>query len=47
MSPTDSPIAYPAEAEAFWVAQAELAAEKVGDEALERMTPAIWSKTAT
>lgn len=41
MSPTDSPIAYPAEAEAFWIAQAELAAEKVGDEALERMTPAI------
>jgi len=41
MSPTDSPIAYPAEAEAFWVAQAELAAEKVGDEALERMTPAV------
>lgn len=41
MSPTDSRIAYPPEAEAFWVGQAELAAEKTGDEALERMTPAV------
>ena len=40
MSPTDL-LAYPAEAEAFWIAQAELAAEKLGDEALERMTPAV------
>lgn len=41
MSPTDSLIAYPAEAEAFWVAEAELASERTGDEALERMTPAV------
>jgi SAM-dependent methyltransferase len=41
MSPTDSSIAYPAEAEAFWVGQAELISEKLGDEALERMTPAV------
>jgi SAM-dependent methyltransferase len=41
MSPTDSPIAYPAVAEAFWVGQAEAVAEKCGDEALERMTPAV------
>jgi hypothetical protein len=41
MSPTNSSIAYPAEAEAFWVSQAELVAEKLGDEALERMTPAV------
>lgn len=41
MSRTDSRIAYPAEAEAFWVGQAELVAEKLGDEALERMTPAV------
>jgi hypothetical protein len=40
MSPTDL-LAYPSEAEAFWIAQAELAAEKLGDEALERMTPAV------
>lgn len=40
MSPTDR-LAYPAEAEAFWIAQAEQAAEKVGEEALERMTPAV------
>ena len=41
MSPTDSFIAYPAEAEAFWVGQAELVSEKLGEEALERMTPAV------
>jgi hypothetical protein len=41
MSPTESAIAYPPEAEAFWVGQAELASEKIGDEALERMTPAV------
>ena len=41
MSPTDSPIAYPTEAEAFWVGQAEQVSEKIGDEALERMTPAV------
>jgi len=41
MSPTNSSIAYPAEAEAFWVGQAELVAEKLGDEALERLTPAV------
>ena len=41
MSPTDSSIAYPVEAEAFWVGQAELTSEKLGDEALERMTPAV------
>ena len=41
MSPTESVIAYPPEAEAFWVGQAELASEKIGDEALERMTPAV------
>lgn len=29
MSPTD-PLAYPAEAEAFWVGQAEGVAEKIG-----------------
>jgi SAM-dependent methyltransferase len=40
MSPTDL-LAYPESAEAFWIAQAELAAERVGDEALERMTPAV------
>lgn len=41
MSLTNSSIAYPVEAEAFWVGQAELVAEKLGDEALERMTPAV------
>ncbi len=41
MSPAEARLAYPAEAEAFWIAQAEIAAEKVGDEALERMTPAV------
>jgi SAM-dependent methyltransferase len=41
MSPTDSAVAYPAAAEAFWVGQAELVAERVGDEALARMTPAV------
>jgi SAM-dependent methyltransferase len=41
MSPGEPYLAYPAEAEAFWVGQAELAAEKIGDEALERMTPAV------
>ena len=41
MSPTESSVTYPPEAEAFWVGQAELAAEKVGEEALERMTPAV------
>ena len=41
MSPTDSPIAYPAEAEAFWVGQAELTSATIGDEALVRMTPAV------
>lgn len=42
MSPADhSRIAYPAAAEAFWVGQAESVAEKLGDEALERMTPAV------
>lgn len=40
MSPTD-PLAYPAEAEAFWVGQAEGVAEKIGEEALERLTPAV------
>jgi SAM-dependent methyltransferase len=41
MSPTDDRLAYPESAEAFWIGQAELAAERVGDEALERMTPAV------
>lgn len=41
MSRTEEHLAYPAAAEAFWVGQAELAAEKVGEEALERMTPAV------
>ncbi len=41
MSPTDSSIAYPAAAEAFWIGQAESVAERIGDEALERMTPAV------
>ena len=40
MSRTDQ-LAYPAEAEAFWVGQAECVAEKIGDEALERLTPAV------
>jgi len=40
MSPTEL-LAYPASAEAFWVGQAELASERTGDEALERMTPAV------
>ena len=40
MSPTDR-LAYPGSAEAFWVGQAELAAERTGEEALERMTPAV------
>ena len=40
MSPTEL-LAYPAAAESFWVAQAEQAAERVGDDALERMTPAV------
>jgi SAM-dependent methyltransferase len=41
MSPTDDRLAYPEVAEAYWVGQAELAAERGGDEALERMTPAV------
>ena len=41
MSPTEAHLAYPEAAEAFWISQAELAAERVGDEALERMTPAV------
>lgn len=41
MSPTEEHLAYPEAAEAFWIGQAELAAERVGDEALERMTPAV------
>jgi SAM-dependent methyltransferase len=41
MSPTDGRLAYPEAAEAYWIGQAELAAERVGDEALERMTPAV------
>ena len=41
MSPTDSLVAYPPEAEAFWVGQAELASGVTGEEALERMTPAV------
>ncbi len=41
MSPTDSNLTYPAAAEAFWIGQAELVSEKIGDEALERMTPAV------
>lgn len=41
MSPTDSRLTYPAAAEAFWVGQSEIVAEKVGDEALERLTPAV------
>ncbi len=41
MSPTDSRLTYPSAAEAFWVSQAELVTEKVGDEALERLTPAV------
>lgn len=41
MSPADSAVAYPPAAEAFWVAQAELASERTGEEALERMTPAV------
>jgi SAM-dependent methyltransferase len=41
MSPAERRLAYPVDAEAFWVGQAELAAERIGDEALERMTPAV------
>ena len=41
MSPAEHPASYPAEAEAFWIGEAEAAAEKSGDEALERMTPAV------
>lgn len=41
MSPTESHLAYPEAAEAFWIGQAERATEKVGDEALERLTPAV------
>ena len=41
MSLTDVALAYPTQAEAFWVRQAELTAEKTGEEALERMTPAV------
>lgn len=41
MSPADPSFAYPPAAEAFWVAQAELASEKTGEEALERMTAAV------
>lgn len=41
MSPAEAALAYPAEAEAFWVGQAEAAAGKTGEEALERMTPAV------
>ncbi|MEY3853924.1 MAG: hypothetical protein RI910_2904 [Verrucomicrobiota bacterium] len=40
-APAERRLAYPADAEAFWVGQAELAAERIGDEALERMTPAV------
>ena len=42
MSLAESPrLAYPPAAEAFWIGQAELAAERVGDDALQRMTPAV------
>lgn len=41
MSPTEAHLAYPEAAEAFWVSQAETAAERIGNEALERMTPAV------
>lgn len=41
MSPADPRLAYPSVAEAFWIAQAEAATERTGDEALERMTPAV------
>jgi SAM-dependent methyltransferase len=41
MSPTDPQLAYPPAAEAFWIGQAEIVAERIGDEALERMTPAV------
>lgn len=40
MSPAEQ-LTYPESAEAFWVGQAELAAERVGDDALVRMTPAV------
>ena len=40
MSPAEQ-LAYPESAEAFWVGQAEMAAERAGDEALERLTPAV------
>ncbi len=41
MSPTDDLLAYPKAAEGFWVAQAEAVTEQLGEEALERMTPAV------
>ncbi|PHX79907.1 MAG: hypothetical protein CK541_02450 [Opitutia bacterium] len=42
MSPAESPLlAYPPAAEAFWIGQAELATERVGEDALQRMTPAV------
>jgi len=42
MSLAESPrLAYPLAAEAFWIGQAELATERVGDDALQRMTPAV------
>ena len=41
MSATEAHLAYPATAEAYWIGQAEMAAERTGDEALERMTPAV------
>ena len=41
MSPTDNLLSYPPEAEAFWVGQAELVSEKIGNDALEALTPAV------
>ncbi len=41
MSRAEGVFAYPAAAEAFWIGQAELADDRTGDEALERLTPAV------
>lgn len=41
MSSVEVAVGYPPAAEAFWVAQAELATGRFGDEALERMMPAV------
>lgn len=41
MSAPEGPGGYPGPAEAFWTSRAEAATERLGDEALERLAPAV------